>query len=342
MSKQRDHTWTALDLARQAVSTELKVFRSLNKESRGREGLLRALLRFLNELFALPGGRSELMSRGLIIPQAAAPKSDYFYAGADALYWATKVRGRQKAFDAYIERLQKTPLRELGMREAEKLIGQARRLLPTELHHDADQSFVRWEEACRQIRIQADEKGADGCHYLLRVAAARESGGVYHDPEVSEGGFSISEETPPVWLRLWRDEIDNACLSLVDWAKAHFGDEPVPTSPAKALPSKNVSKGDARKKLVGALNKHHGYSNGSCDSFEPIGVRKLAKMAKTSPGSAWALFQDHFEGGHPYYLLVCRDPARLTRRMRVINGDIPAERVHYGRSPDGPPERDDE
>lgn len=123
----------------------------------------------------------------------------------------------------------------------------------------------------------------------------------------------------------------------------HRGEESVVARPVKKKQS--TAKGDAREKIIGALNKHHKYAEGSCLNLEPIGNNELARLAVVSESTASAFFKNEFNrgerGGFAKYRVICRDAGRLADSLKALNGEFSPHDL-YGRRPAGEDERDDE
>jgi len=101
--------------------------------------------------------------------------------------------------------------------------------------------------------------------------------------------------------------------------------------PAKPKPKRSTEKGEGRAKLIAALTKHHDYDKGSCLKTEPIGSNELARMVEVSKSTASAFFKAEFDG-HAKYKVVCRDPGRLAKSLKVLNKEF-APLELYGRNP---------
>ena len=75
-------------------------------------------------------------------------------------------------------------------------------------------------------------------------------------------------------------------------------------------PKRSTGSGEARIKIIAALNQHHKYSNGSVLNHEPIGVGAVAGMAKVAKSTVSVFFNKEFNGrqtgGHAQYRRACR------------------------------------
>ena len=120
----------------------------------------------------------------------------------------------------------------------------------------------------------------------------------------------------------------------------------VPTSQGKKPRRKrSTEKGEARVKIIGVLNKHHQYDDGSCQNTEPIGNNELARQADVDKSTASRFFNREFNKGqlegHRRYKVTCRAPYRLADALKVLNGEFSPHDV-YGRQPPGEDDRDNE
>lgn len=106
----------------------------------------------------------------------------------------------------------------------------------------------------------------------------------------------------------------------------------LPTQVKEGKPS--TARHEAREKLIAALTCHHEYENGGCLNTAPIGVNKLARLAKVSSGSASAFFKAEFDG-HPAYKRVCRSLNQLVNILKHLNGESPSSVTYGGSPPEG-------
>jgi hypothetical protein len=79
---------------------------------------------------------------------------------------------------------------------------------------------------------------------------------------------------------------------------------------------------DCETKFIGGLTAHHEYSNGICDNYDPVVLRKFHEDAKISSGSASKYFKKHF-GGHKQYASACRRREPLCSKLQELNNDAP-------------------
>jgi hypothetical protein len=98
-------------------------------------------------------------------------------------------------------------------------------------------------------------------------------------------------------------------------------------------PKRSTQKGEARDKIIAALNKHHEYADGGCLNLEPIGNNELARRAGVAKRSTSAFFRKEFQG-YGKYRVVCRDPGRLADALKALNGEFSPHHL-YGRRPAG-------
>lgn len=90
--------------------------------------------------------------------------------------------------------------------------------------------------------------------------------------------------------------------------------------------------GGAQPKLVAAFSAHHGYSNGSCTNWEPIGIQELyRKSGIGSSDTANRFIDKHFGNKQPdgkyssglkAYERACADKAKLITILKLINGEV--------------------
>lgn len=90
--------------------------------------------------------------------------------------------------------------------------------------------------------------------------------------------------------------------------------------------------GKAKILLPAAFTLWHQYQDGSILKFDPVGCRKLARMARVSPALASGFFKEHF-GDHEAYKQACHNEQKLMQVLRKINGEasqgrtVPLDRV---------------
>jgi hypothetical protein len=110
-------------------------------------------------------------------------------------------------------------------------------------------------------------------------------------------------------------------------------------------PKRSSERGEARAKIIAALNKHHQYADGGCLNLEPIGNNELARLAEVDKSTTSAFFSREFnrgeKEGYRRYRLICRDPSRLAFSLKALNGEFSPHHF-YGRLPPDEGEREDE
>jgi|GEM_PF-2688788 len=122
--------------------------------------------------------------------------------------------------------------------------------------------------------------------------------------------------------------------------------EPTDTSPYSAptptgkSPKRSTQRGEGRDKLIAALTKHHEYADGGCLNLEPIGNNELARQARVSTSTAWAFFDDAFNG-HSNYKTACKDPPSLVAALKLLNGEFAPHHL-FGTEPPGEEDRHEE
>ncbi|MEW4452750.1 hypothetical protein AB1L30_08750 [Bremerella sp. JC817] len=89
---------------------------------------------------------------------------------------------------------------------------------------------------------------------------------------------------------------------------------------------------DAELRLIAALTNYHGYENGGISTFEPVGCRKLGKLAGVSRTAAYKFFRKYFDG-HDRYKLQCNQPEKLTASMKLFNLEFSPKDFNSARTP---------
>jgi hypothetical protein len=84
---------------------------------------------------------------------------------------------------------------------------------------------------------------------------------------------------------------------------------------------RSTQKGEARTKLIAALNLHHDYANGGCLNQEPIGNNRLARLANVDISTASDFFKRVF-GGYKMYRVCCREVRALRDKLRGLNEEF--------------------
>ena len=109
------------------------------------------------------------------------------------------------------------------------------------------------------------------------------------------------------------------------------GGEATPVMTAK---KRSTVKGEARTKIISGLTEHHQYDNGSCGSFDPIGVNRFAKRIDVSPSQLSTFLKKQF-GGYKKYRAICiRDTARLVAALKFLNDEYSAHKLFGDTPPD--------
>jgi len=98
-------------------------------------------------------------------------------------------------------------------------------------------------------------------------------------------------------------------------------------------PKKSTQRGEARRKIIAALSKHHQYADGGCLNCEPIGNNELARQAEVAESTASAFFEKQFQG-HDQYRVLCRKQGDLAAALKLLNGKF-SPHILYGRNPPG-------
>jgi hypothetical protein len=92
-------------------------------------------------------------------------------------------------------------------------------------------------------------------------------------------------------------------------------------------PGQGIDDPDTFLKLTAQLTLYHVYESGVCDSRKPpIGVRKLATLAKVSASRATnyfdAKFNDGKPKGHSIYKRLCGDVDKISYALRMLNNEL--------------------
>jgi hypothetical protein len=111
------------------------------------------------------------------------------------------------------------------------------------------------------------------------------------------------------------------------------GQQQTETAPLPKRAKRSHSGDEARQKIISTLTAHHRYTDGICESNEPIGSNELARQAEVSSGSTSNFFKEVF-GGHRLYKTMClRNRGKLNIALRNLNGETPTKELLYGRRP---------
>jgi hypothetical protein len=106
-----------------------------------------------------------------------------------------------------------------------------------------------------------------------------------------------------------------------------------PVKPANK-PKRSTVGGEGRVKLIGAITKHHKYSNGSCLNWNYVGNNELARLAGVHNSTASDFFKKEFEG-HSKYKTFCQNETNLVTALQMLNDEFtPA--ILYKLLPDEP------
>ena len=149
---------------------------------------------------------------------------------------------------------------------------------------------------------------------------------------------------PPAYWYSWFDNIGSASVAAIDLLLTLLGSvqnevpapmanfvEPSPdtkpgigaTPDTKPIVKRSTSKGEAREKIIGGLNAHHQYDNGSCLNTDPIQVGKFAEQIGVSKSVVSVFLKAEFgKPGYLNYQRACRDVANLASSLRILNGEL--------------------
>jgi hypothetical protein len=128
-----------------------------------------------------------------------------------------------------------------------------------------------------------------------------------------------------------REATDDAAGATGQGGAIKRNDEPRTTK----RPKKSTERGEARRKIIAVLTKHHRYADGSCLNFEPIGNNDLARKAGVEESTASAFFKKEFKGHSEYRAACLRNDSGLVTVLMLLNDEFPAHLVLYGSTPPG-------
>lgn len=94
--------------------------------------------------------------------------------------------------------------------------------------------------------------------------------------------------------------------------------EPDNSGQSNTKMKRSTANGDAQLKMIGKLNDHHGYYNGSCGNFSPIASNELARQSEVSGSTASLFFSKQF-GGYNKYVVQCSKTDLLVRALKLLN-----------------------
>lgn len=93
-------------------------------------------------------------------------------------------------------------------------------------------------------------------------------------------------------------------------------------------PKRSTQQGEARAKIIAALNKHHQYETGSVLNSAPVGVNELGRLAGVSSSTVSHFLHVEFCRGredakpHQMYKRACLTDGVLAQSLRLLNGDV--------------------
>jgi len=97
----------------------------------------------------------------------------------------------------------------------------------------------------------------------------------------------------------------------------------IATLAARKPQKRSTVKGEARAKIIGGLNTHHEYDNGSCTNLTPIQVGEFARKINVSKSSVSAFLKAEFdEPGYSKYKIACKNAEILGQSLRILNGEL--------------------
>jgi hypothetical protein len=202
---------------------------------------------------------------------------------------------------------------------------------------DYDEAFPELVRQARQDPMRISRTTMHTAREMLRQGV----GGEPAPPTGAVNGEQNSDQihlpTPAEPLRGGGQQSANEKESDQQSAVDRPAGTPSETPPA---PKRSTEKGEAREKLISALNLHHQYADAGCLNCEPIGNNALARLANVSNSSASLFFNEEFEG-HMRYRAVCRDSILLAAALKLLNNEFAPHNL-YGRRPAHERDRDDE
>lgn len=101
--------------------------------------------------------------------------------------------------------------------------------------------------------------------------------------------------------------------------------------------SRKPADGGNLDRIIAALTKHHRYSNGICENYDPIGARALAEQAglgRKNAGRVTEFFQASLWQRHKTYVQACnrRDP-KVAFWLTTLNRETPDWNTYGGEPP---------
>jgi hypothetical protein len=117
-----------------------------------------------------------------------------------------------------------------------------------------------------------------------------------------------------------REAAEAAFAERFDTNAAKEAGKPSGSTERKSKQRRSTAPGEARLKIIGALNAHH--LGGDGFNHAPAKVNELARQADVSSGSVSAFFNAKF-GGHSEYKALClRYPSGLKSKLAELDGDL--------------------
>lgn len=78
-------------------------------------------------------------------------------------------------------------------------------------------------------------------------------------------------------------------------------------------------------KIIGKLTQHHGYYNGSCTNFEPLGCTELASELGLAKSTVSKFFKKGFHT-HADYIRSCTN-GRISEALMLLNQELPPSKL---------------
>ena len=324
--------------------------------SQGMPEVYKTLEVFLDAWNSDPQRKAELNRRARFVKRHTRPDSPYGNARAQAvkaaLPYISDHQKRQSLFPtrwAMMSWKVLQPRHQYGGHALAEALGQERAALQRVLGESTlpaavKKKIARWDKKAQAVESEARQLRADGCWYLTHPSgmkfaerfatkdllnaigqAATALVGWFEEREASEGHLKGAGEdapkTPP--------------------KPARGPGGPTPSGAGEGPQAKrSTERGEARTKIIAALNKHHKYREDSCLNLEPIGGNVLARKAKVSKSSVSRFFKKEYDG-YSKYKRVCQDTGTLINSLKVLNQEM-SPRHLYSRNPPGEVPDDEE
>lgn len=299
--------------------------------------VFRRIERFVAILLQVDGAEEELISRATRIANSCSQWSGYTQAVKRSIrarksapsYLAKAIKGLRSMSAATPKWRQEIERHE----EDIELILKSR----LELSGAGKSALEKWQAGCRDVLRKTVALDADGCWFLLQLYRAG-------DQNPSEDAIAAKAIVSGFGAN-WLTDVLKAADSLKEWVNNRPLTAPQPPAEAQSAivettaeaptrkRKRSTEKGEARKKIIAALTKHHQYADGGVLNQEPIGNNELGRKADVDRATASAFFRKEFKG-HDKYKVICRDARRLAFSLKQLNGEFAADVLYGARPPE--------